>query len=128
MERSISAADARIPVVVFYDVELDDAGLNPYEFRIYQRIARRSGGGHHDCTESLKSMADGCKMSIRQAIRSVQGLLRRRMIERSKKLGKTSHYLLLDKSKWVSSDSQAQLRPVPHSHQTSASQSHKEYK
>ena len=101
MERSISATDARIPVVVFYDVELDDAGLNPYEFRIYQRIARRSGGGHHDCTESVLNMAKACMMSRPSAVRAIAGLVRRQMLQRIHRDGATSHYALLDKSHWL---------------------------
>lgn len=108
MSRSIHSSDERQPSIVYYDVELDDAGLNPYQFRIYNRIARRSGGGDHACTESLANMAAGCQMSVRTAIRAVKVLTERRFIRRIKRNGETSHYALLDKSKW--------LAPMPESH------------
>jgi hypothetical protein len=101
LSRSIQSSDERQPTVVFYDVELDDAGLNPYQFRVYNRIARRSGGGDHNCTESLAKMASDCQMSRPTLIRAIAELIRRRMIRRISRLGDTSYYALTDKSKWI---------------------------
>jgi len=99
--RSIKSTDRREAVVVFFDVQLDDMGLTPYEYRVYGRIARRAAGGHHACTESLDSMAKGCQISRRTLMRSIRGLIQRRMIERESKLGETSTYYLTDKSQWI---------------------------
>lgn len=122
MERSISANDQRQAPFVYFDVELDDANLNPYEFRIYSRIARRAGGGDHYCSESLSSMASGCQMSTRSVIRAIQELAKRRMIRRVAKQGEVSRYALLDKKYWIASDSQSQV-VVTHSHGGCDSQS-----
>lgn len=113
MSRSISSSDDRESPIVYYDIELDDAGLNPYEFRIYGRIARRAGGGDHSCTESLTNMADGCQMSRSSLIRAIKGLLHRKMISRIRKDGDTSEYRLLDKKHWI---------PVSHRNGGSVSQ------
>ena len=44
MNGTITATDARTPTQIFSTLELDDAELNPYEFRIYSRIVRRAAG------------------------------------------------------------------------------------
>ena len=107
--RSIKSGDRREAVVVFFDVELDDMELTPYEYRVYGRIARRAAGGHHACTESLDSMAIGCRMSRPTLIRAIRGLIDRRMIERESKLGNTSIYHLTDKSTWRPGKSEIHL-------------------
>jgi hypothetical protein len=101
MARGIQSSDGREPTIVFYDIELDDANLNPYQFRIYNRIARRSGGGDHECTESLARIAESCQMSTRTAIRAIKELASRRFIKRVERKGDTSHYTLLDKKHWL---------------------------
>lgn len=106
--RSIKSTDRREPVVVYFDIELDDMGLTPYEYRAYGRIARRASGGQRACTESLDSMAAGCQMSRRTLINAIKGLIQRRMIERESKIGDTSTYYLTDKSYWVGGSSDAQ--------------------
>lgn len=99
--REIAIEDGRQPVVVYFDIELDDIGLTPFEYRVYGRIARRASGGRGMCSESLDSMAEGCQMSRRTLTRAIQGLIRRRMIARKSKVGFTSTYVLTDKSAWV---------------------------
>ena len=100
-ERMIKAGDERTPVVVFYDVQVDDAGLSPLEFRAYMRIVRRAAGGVSACTESLEHMAKGCKMSRRSMVEAIKGLVQKRMIRRESKSGHVSTYVLTDKSTWV---------------------------
>lgn len=115
MERSVSFQDERKPQIVFYDIELDDAGLNPYEFRAYQRIARRCAGLQEgECFESLQAIADACKMSRPTLIRAIKVLLQRRMIRRISRHGGTSFYALTDKQNWLSFDQWEQTyRPEP---------------
>ena len=43
---------------------LDDYGLDPYEMRVYIRLARRAGMGGQ-CWESISKMASSCRMSDR---------------------------------------------------------------
>lgn len=53
----------------YYRIEIpnciDDAGLDPYEFRVYSHIKRIAGDGGH-CFRSHKNMALHCKMSERK--------------------------------------------------------------
>lgn len=101
--REITVADEREPLIVYYDIELDDALLDPYGFRVYQRIARRCAGAKKGkCNESLDAMAQACRMSRAQLTRSLRILIQRRMIRRESKSGFTSYYVLLDKRNWLS--------------------------
>lgn len=99
--RAIKVTDQRQAPFVYFDVELDDMNLTPYEYRAYGRIARRASGGQRACTESLDSMAAGCQMARRTLINAIKGLIQRGMIQRESKLGETSIYYLTDKSCWV---------------------------
>lgn len=102
-ERGMSFQDEREPLIVHYDIELDDAGLDPYQFRAYQRIARRCAGAKAgQCFESLESMAAGCKMSRPTLVRSIKVLVQRGMIRRLSRQGMTSYYALTDKKNWIS--------------------------
>ena len=101
-DRPIVFKDERAPVIVHYDIELDDSGLDPYEFRAYQRIARRcAGASTGQCCESLASMAFGCRMSRAKLAQAIKGLIERRMIARRSEPGQVSFYALLDKSRWL---------------------------
>lgn len=101
-ERGMSFQDEREPLIVHYDIELDDAGLDPYQFRAYQRIARRcAGAAAGQCFESLESMAAGCKMSRPTLVRSIKVLVQRGMIRRLSRQGMTSYYALTDKKNWI---------------------------
>jgi DNA-binding MarR family transcriptional regulator len=106
--RSIQSADQRQAPFVYFDIELDDMGLTPFEYRAYGRIARRASGGQRACTESLDAMAAGCQMSRRTLINAIKGLIQRGMVKRESKLGDTSTYYLTDKSAWVGSAPRAQ--------------------
>ncbi len=100
---SVSFEDRRKPVIVHFDVELDDAGLDPYSFRICVRIARRVAS-NGVCFERISSMARTCRMSRQQVWRALTTLLDWRIIAPASgelKPGKTPHFYLLDKSLWV---------------------------
>lgn len=114
-EREVSFTDERQPLIVFYDIELDDAGLDPYQFRIYQRIARRCAGQQKgSCTESLEAMAAACKMSRPTVIRAIKVLIQRGMIRRESRQGSTSFYALTDKKNWIPyAEWEVKYRPEP---------------
>jgi hypothetical protein len=84
---------------IFINSELDDYGLDPYEFRIYARIARRAGK-KSDCFESVPEMAKGCRMSTGKVKHCLAKLLRLNLVTRESISGKASHYKLTDPSEW----------------------------
>jgi len=60
-----AAVKEKSELSLFVRREIDDYGLDPYEFRIYARITRRSGNGQ--AWESLAYMASACLMSLSRA-------------------------------------------------------------
>jgi len=96
--------DEREKPFVYVDVELDDAGLDPFEFRIYVRIARRCGGTTDGtCWESLNSMAKATDISVSQIKRALNVLEKRKFIKRrsGKTDGISNRLALLDKRHWI---------------------------
>lgn len=75
--QSVAAVDGR-DYGAFISAALDDAGLDPYEFRVYARIARRAGTG--DCFETQSAMAEGCQMGERKLRDALKALKERGMI------------------------------------------------
>ena len=103
--REVHISDERKPQVVFYDIELDDAKLDPYAHRVYCRIARRCAGALAGyCSESIASIADACSMSPKSVTRAFRVLIERRMIRRDHRDGQASLYVLTDKSTWIPFD------------------------
>jgi DNA-binding MarR family transcriptional regulator len=92
-------ADDRDDLPVFIHSELDDYGLDPYQFRIYTRIARRAG--RQGAYESIKNMAEGCCMSEGKAKSSLRFLIEQGLVSRKTREGYTSIYRLNPKSKWL---------------------------
>ena len=55
---------------LFVRREIDDYGLDPYEFRIYARITRRAGNG--EAWESLTNMASACCIALSRARKTLR--------------------------------------------------------
>ena len=90
--------DARGISLTFIHNALDDFGLNPYQFRVYCRIARRAGD--KGCFETVKNMADGCQMSEKQIKRSLAELITLSLISRHSRPGTTNIYRLEPPENW----------------------------
>lgn len=86
--------------------ELDDFGLDPYQFRVYCRICRRYGNGSNgkDCYESVSNIAAGCKMSTGKVKQCLKWLIDHKFITRHPCVGKPSIYRLSDMGLWVRPD------------------------
>ncbi len=84
---------------LFVPSELDDYGLDPYEFRIYARIVRRAG--RNDAWESIPKMAQACSMSLSRARRALQLLKAAGLIESVERPGYSTLRRLAPKHKWV---------------------------
>lgn len=93
---------------IFIDRELDDFGLDPYQFRIYARIARRAG--EKGAYESIKNMATGCQMSEGKVKSSLKVLIECGLVTKESCVGGTSIYRLTDKSEWIKSSKDLRSR------------------
>lgn len=97
-----SELDPRPPLPMVHSI-LDDYGLDPYEFRIYSHIVRRTGGKlNGECFTKLNTMATTCKMSVRKAQISLAVLCEANFIEKLPRKGRTDIYKLKPMNQWKS--------------------------
>ncbi|NEZ54222.1 helix-turn-helix domain-containing protein [Adonisia turfae] len=82
--------------------ELDDYGLDPYEFRVYSHVARRAGR-HRVCFSKVSDMATVCKMSPRKVRYSLRFLCEAGLISEEKRQGSTTKYRLRPMEEWIDS-------------------------
>jgi len=93
---------------LFVKSEIDDYGLDPYEFRLYARIVRRAGRG--EAWESIPNMAHACQMSISRARKALQLLKAAGLIESVERSGYSTIRRLTPKHKWAHSERLEQIR------------------
>jgi DNA-binding MarR family transcriptional regulator len=89
---------------IFLRSELDDYGLDVYEFRVLAHIARRQGKGKDDtpkgCFARQKTIAETCNMSPRRAQDALRVLCGAGLIERQQRDGTTNIYTIAPASQW----------------------------
>ena len=95
-------------LVLFVKSDIDDYGLDPYEFRIYARIVRRAGRG--EAWESIPSMARACRMSESRARAALQLLEAAGLIKSFVRNGNTTLRHVTDKCSWIHPEILDQLR------------------
>ncbi|MBT9316261.1 helix-turn-helix domain-containing protein [Leptothoe spongobia] len=109
----IEVNDARKLPFIWLNLALDDAGLNPYEFRIYVHVVRRAGK-NGECFETVANMAANCNMSTGSAKRALKGLIDKQMLARESRSGTTSIYRIEDIEQWATEgDGQNRSTPLP---------------
>ena len=85
---------------IFIRSDLDDAGLTPYEFRVYAHLSRRASYGV--AFPSKRSMAETCRISVGAVKRCLRVLLSRGMITRQLRDQKSSLYTVVNNpEKWI---------------------------
>ena len=89
--------------VAFVHDFLDSHGLDPYEFRIYCHIVRRTGGKPSGvCFASLEKIASTCKISERKTQEVLKFLVKARMITKHKNpKRRTDEYRVTLPQEWV---------------------------
>lgn len=81
---------------------LDDAGLDPYAFRVFARIVRRSGVDS-TCWESVEEMARGCGMCERRCRLGLRLLEKLNFISGTRVRGLTTIYRPNPPAEWLTS-------------------------
>lgn len=94
---------------MFVPSDLDDYGLDPYEFRIYGRIARRAGR-ENEAWESIPKMARGCQMSESRARKALQLLEAAGLIKSIERPGYTTIRHLTPRQEWVAPEKLETIR------------------
>lgn len=98
--------------------DLDEYGLDPYEFRIYAHIVRRTGGKlDGKCFAKLKKITEVCQMSVRKAQYALTTLCEAGLITKERRHGKTDVYRLAPKSNWKSKQEIDEIRKAAKTHQ-----------
>ncbi len=100
MNKEIGATECGRDWGAIIPIFLDDYGLDPYEMRVYIRLARRAGMGGQ-CWESISKMASSCRMSDRKLKDCLALLIAANLIKQIKRSGFTDVYSLLPESHWV---------------------------
>lgn len=99
--------------VAFIHNVLDEYGLDPYEFRLYAHIVRRTGGKTEGvCFASLRKTAEICKMSMRKAQQAIKVLIQANLVTQNKRRGRTDEYRVTPVSDWVSKDQLDKIRKI----------------
>lgn len=89
---------------IFIRSELDDYGLDVYEFRVLAHIARREGKikgkESRGCFEKQKNIADCCKMSHRKAQQCLKTLCEAGLLTIEPRRGDSNIYRIAPSSNW----------------------------
>lgn len=112
-EQSKSSVVATSPPssVAFIHNFLDEYGLDPYEFRLYAHIVRRTGGKPEGvCFASLRKTAEICKMSMRKAQQAMKVLIKANLVTQTKRTGRTDEYRVTSVNNWASKDELDKIR------------------
>ena len=88
--------------IAFVHGFLDEYGLDPYEFRLYAHIVRRTGGKAQGvCFASISTIAKICKVSPRKTQQAIKILMSANFITQNKRPGRTDEYRVKPSSEWV---------------------------
>lgn len=99
VEQNLEATEIKeSKAIAFIHSILDDYPLNPCEFRLYTRIARRG-----NCYESIPNMAKSCGMSESVARRALNVLKKCGLIDSINRVGDSAVHWCKKASEWIDS-------------------------
>jgi predicted metal-binding transcription factor (methanogenesis marker protein 9) len=113
LNKSFSSDPGKMPPisVAFIHNYLDEFGLDPYEFRLYAHVVRRTGGKPEGvCFASLTKIGKLCKMSPRKAQQAMKVLLKANLVTQSKRKGRTDEYHVTLSRDWIDSSELEKIR------------------
>lgn len=93
--------DGRDDLPFMVHSELDDIGLDPFEFRVYAHAVRRAGGESGELWESVEAGAAHCRMDVKTYRAALVALVKLRLLSRKDRPGQTSVYRLTPRSAWL---------------------------
>jgi len=105
-----AVVDDRDDLPIFIHRELDDLGLDPYEFRVYARLARRADG-KAGAYESVANIAAACRMGTTRVRQCLRQLELRGLITRVDRAGETTVYRLTPKRVWANQTPTSDVAP-----------------
>jgi DNA-binding MarR family transcriptional regulator len=100
MNQQVKVLDHRDDLPIFLHSELDEYGLDPFEFRVYAHFCRR--GSRTNIRASIGTIAKLCKMSERKAKYCIDALCAFGLIRMVRaRNGEPTVYELNSKSAWI---------------------------
>lgn len=97
--------------LMFIHSDLDEAGLDPFEFRLFGHIVRRTGGSFDgECFASQLSISKVCQMSMSTTQRGLRVLCDGGFISKHERPGRTAVYRLRTSENWISPKKLKELR------------------
>jgi hypothetical protein len=100
MSQQVKVLDHRDDLPIFLHSELDEYGLDPFEFRVYAHFCRR--GSRTNIRASIGTIAKFCKMSERKAKYCIDALCAFGLIRMVKaRNGEPTVYELNSKAAWI---------------------------
>ena len=102
---------SKMPIFIHSDV--DDYGLDPFEFRFYSAVARRAGRDG-EFFEGLSKTAKRCKMSLSKAREAKKFVVAAGLVELVPRKGKSDLMRLTAKENWMPSEQLDSLRKSLH--------------
>ena len=107
---TVTVEDSRKPLPLVRS-DLDEYGLDPYEFRIYAHVVRRTGGKlNGKCFATQKKTADICKMSVRKVQYALKTLCEAGLLQKEERKGRTDIYRLTPTSAWRPKEELKEIR------------------
>ncbi|QUY40424.1 hypothetical protein [Acaryochloris marina] len=89
--------------LMFIHSRLDEAGLDPFEFRLLGHIVRRTGGSFEgECFASQVNISKVCQMSLSRAQKGLRLLNDGGFISKHERPGRTDVYRLEQPENWKS--------------------------
>lgn len=85
----------------FIPSDLDDFGLDIYEFRIYAHLSRRVGR-RGECFEGVSKIAAICRIDKKTVTQKLKSLQSSRLINLQPRSGRTNSITLTHQSEWGS--------------------------
>jgi DNA-binding transcriptional regulator GbsR (MarR family) len=103
--------EGRPESVMFVHQFLDEYELDPFEFRVYAHVVRRTGGKiQGEFFASLSKTAEICQISARKVQQALKFLYEAGFLDQDKRQGRTDVYKLTATKDWVKKEDLIEIR------------------
>jgi DNA-binding transcriptional ArsR family regulator len=103
--------ESRPTSIMFLHQFLDEYGLDPYEFRVYSHVVRRTGGKTQgEFFASLNKTSEICQISVRKIQYALKFLYEAGFLNQDKRKGRTDVYRLSPAEDWVNKEDLVAIR------------------
>ncbi|MBW4430958.1 MAG: hypothetical protein KME28_04270 [Pelatocladus maniniholoensis HA4357-MV3] len=111
-EKAALSEDGNRPEsVMFVHNVLDEYGLDPFEFRVYAHVVRRTGGKTQgEFFASLNKTAEICQISVRKIQYALKFLCEAGFLIQDKRQGRTDVYKLSPAKAWANKEDLTAIR------------------